>query len=67
MHSEALAGQLQNSFDQVAQGSGKNRVSITYPGSVHRNRITLVGDPSRAWVASLARSNQMVSFIPRST
>jgi CheY-like chemotaxis protein len=29
--------------------------------------ITRVSDPGRAWVAGLARSNQTVSFIPRST
>jgi CheY-like chemotaxis protein len=29
--------------------------------------ITRVSDPARAWVAGLARSNQTVSFIPRST
>jgi CheY-like chemotaxis protein len=29
--------------------------------------ITHVSDPARAWVAGLARSNQTVSFIPRST
>jgi CheY-like chemotaxis protein len=29
--------------------------------------ITRVSDPTRAWVAGLARSNQTVSFIPRST
>jgi len=29
--------------------------------------ITRVSDPARAWVADLARSNQTVSFIPRST
>ena len=29
--------------------------------------ITRVKDPARAWVAGLARSNQTVSFIPRST
>ncbi len=29
--------------------------------------ITRVSDPARAWVAGLARSNETVSFIPRST
>ena len=28
--------------------------------------ITRVGDPSRSWVAELARSNRTASFIPRS-
>jgi len=29
--------------------------------------ITRVSEPGRSWVAGLARSNQTVSFIPRST
>jgi CheY-like chemotaxis protein len=51
---------------QTVSGQGIVRWSAAHD-QLAGIEITRVSDPARAWVAGLARSNQTVSFIPRST
>jgi len=52
---------------QAVAGQGMIRWCAAAHDQLTGIEITRVSDSTRAWVAALARSNQTVSFIPRST